>query len=240
MSFEDNMDKVRAVFLAIKEMPENYLPVKSIWALRDFLSGYSARMLMEGQNSEMRLLYRAFQVWLGKHLDLLVQSQSVYDVIFSYSRGAEDALTNFYRLFEQFQRDYESMSRSQEGSYAGENTVRPQKMDMCEMLRLIRKRPELYIVYPNLWGVNAYLTGHERAGEDLNLPKTPDESLFHDFAKWVSNEKFPAGKPRPWFMLIRFHSAHDCGLAPGSAYSLFFKLLDEFANKIGQPSLFAA
>ena len=77
------MDKVRAVFLAIKEKPESYLPEKSIWALRDFLSGYSARMSMEGHNSQMGSLYRAFQVWLGDRLDLLVQSQSVYDVVFS-------------------------------------------------------------------------------------------------------------------------------------------------------------
>src|SRR5713226_6251373 len=102
-ALRNGMDKVREVFLAIRQDPASYLPERSVWALRDFLSGYSARVSMEGFDSEMSSIYRRFETWLGNHFNLLVQSQSVYQVVYSYSAGPEDALINFFILFEQFQ-----------------------------------------------------------------------------------------------------------------------------------------
>ena len=233
------MDRATETLWTIKQKPEDYLPERSIWDLQHFLSAYYTRLLTEGLTSEINSVFKKFEAWLGDHFKILVQSHSVYEIVDSYSNGPEDALRNFYALFEQFQVD-SAIPRTASGAAteALSYKLRPPKVDLAEILRRIRKRPQLYIGYPHLAGVHAYLTGHQRAGRDLRLPQTRDQGVYEDFKRWIEQDKFPHGRPRPWFKLIRFHSAHDCGSTRGSAYSVFFELLDEFADKIGAPDLF--
>jgi len=231
------VDKVLEILLAVKRDPRQ-LPEKSIWALQHFLSAYYTRIRMENLDSTINSLFRSFETWLGDHFGVMVQSQSIYGVIDSYSDGPEDGLNNFFVLFEQFQNNREATTNH------GEETVPVQdipKKDICEILRLIRRRPELYVGYPHFAGVHAYLAGHERAGEDLGLSKTADEKLYDDFKQWVEGserEQYPNRKPRPWFKVVRFYSFHDCGLGRTSAYSVFFNFLDKFAKTRGCPGLF--
>lgn len=231
------MDKVLDVFWAIRRDPVHYLQDESIWPLRHFLDGYSIRMRMQGHTSEMPALIRAFQLWLEEHFGIKAQSHCVYEVVDSYSYGPGHALNMFYSLFEQF---YESHTKKRptetEARAPGQG---PPFQDVPDILRSIRQRPELYIGYPHFDGVRAYLSGHERAGMDLGLPKTPDEQLFDDFKRWIEAGRWQKGQPRPWFKLVRFLCFHDCGLSRGSAYSVFFNLLDEFAAKVGREGLFA-
>src|SRR5215469_797944 len=236
---EHEMDRAAEILWAIKRKPEDYLPEKSIWDLKHFLSAYYTRLLNEGLASELNSVFKRFEVWLGHHFEILVQSNSVYEIADSYSNGPEDALRNFYALFEQFQVD-SAIPRIVSGAETESlsTKLRSPKVDLAELLREIRKRPHLYIGYPHLAGVHAYLTGHQRAGSDLRLPQTRDEGVYEDFKRWVERDRFPRGRPRPWFKLIRFHSAHDCGSTRGSAYSVFFELLDQFAEKMGSPALF--
>jgi hypothetical protein len=189
---------------------------------------------MEGLESEMNSLIRGFQVWLDDHFSVRAGSRSVFHVVDSYSSGPEGALWNFYALFEQFQKAVAPTPIENRISMAG-----IPKVDLSQMLRSIRERPALYVGYPHFSGVHTYLAGHRRAGKDLGLPRTLDEKLFDEFKLWIEKEKLNGGKPRPWFKLVGFCSFHDCGgLSSRSTYSVFFELLDEFAAKIGQPSLF--
>lgn len=231
------VDKVVEVFWKVKENPPDYIPEKSIWALRDFLHGYAARVQMEGVASQMSYIYREFELWLATYFGLRPQSRSVYEIVDLYSSGPEDAFTRFYDLFESFRRK-RSVAGNNVSVMADVKSPSPLRIDVCEILRRIRSKPELYVGYPNLAGINCYLQGHERAGGDLGLLKTVDEELYDDFKRWVENERFPLGSPRPWFKLIRFYSVHDCGLKKGSAYTAFFELLDTFAVHVGRPGLF--
>src|SRR5579864_4419107 len=221
------MDRVLEVLWEIKRKPKSYLPESSLRDLQHFLSAYYTRVLGEGVASEISSIFKGFELWLGDRFEILVQSRSVYDIVESYSDGPEEALINFFELFEQF-RLGEGVTEAVHSPTASRAYTDRRKMDLFEILKRIRETPELYIGYPHLAGVNSYLNGYERAGRDLELPQTQDEKLFSDFKRWVEKDRFPRGRARPWFKLIRFHSAHDCGLTPGSAYSVFFKLLDEF------------
>lgn len=238
------MDKALEVIWKIRRNPEIYLPERSIWYLQHFIHGYLRRLQEEGLESELSKILGSFGTWLSYYFNLLVQSQSVYHIVDSYSVGSEDAFNNFYMLFEQFSQRHETAM----GKPASEREFVPlvqaghrqneSKKDICEVLRLIRKRPELWVCYPHFSGVHAYLIGYERAGSDLGLPKEPDEKLYDDFKQWVEKVRFPEGKPRPWFKLIKVYSSSDCGSTRFSAYTAFFDLLDDFAKEIGRAGLF--
>jgi hypothetical protein len=235
----DYVDKALDVFLAIGKNPEICLPEKSIWYLQHFHHGYLRRMRGEGVESALPTLLAAFGAWLGNRFDLLVQSQSVFHVVDSYAAGPEDAFDKFYELFECFRQSETTSENVPERKFVKKDRVQNEpKADICGMLRLIRKRPEMWVGYPHFSGVHAYLVGYEGAGGDLGLPKTADEKLYGDFKQWIEKSKFPKGKPRPWFKLILFHSSHDSGFTPSGAYSVFFDLLDDFAKEIGRPGLF--
>lgn len=230
------MDKVLDVFWAIRRDPVHYLQEESIWSLQHFLKGYSARIWMQGHASQMSALFREFAQWLEDRFQIQVNSHSVYEVVNSYARGPEHALDMLYALFEEFYDGREKEASAETTACTMDQALPLQ--DVCEIIRAIRKRPELYIGYPHFDGVRAYLDGHGKAGTDLGLAWTPDEQLFDDFKQWVEGSRWQQGKPRPWFKLVRFCAFYDCGLKQGSAYSVFFDLLDEFAAKIDRQGLF--
>jgi hypothetical protein len=54
-------------------------------------------------------------------------------------------------------------------------------------------------------------------------------------------DKKNRARPRPWFKAISFWSGGaDCGHIQNGAFAIFYKWLDEYAIKIGQPDLFRA
>jgi hypothetical protein len=215
------MDRVVETLWAIRKSPDDYLPERSIWALGHFLTGYKVRCCMEGAESEINPLIRRFQAFLDDHFSIQAGSRSVFLAVDSFSKGPEDALWNFYRLFEQFLTAKAGYPTSSEFR----NFEIP-KEDLFALLRKIRERPELYVGYPHFLGVHAHIAGHLRAGADLGVDKTHDEVLFEDFKGWIEREKLSDGSPRPWFKLIEFRNFHDCGgTSPRSRYSDFFNFL---------------
>jgi hypothetical protein len=229
------MDRVADVFWAISKNPLDYLSEPSLRALQHFLTGYGSRMRMEGEGGDPQLNYQGFQAWLDQHFSVHSGSRSVYLIVESYSAGHEDALRNFYKLYEEFCRS----PRPDPGDSNPYQGPWP-KQDIVELLRRIRHRPPLYLGHTHFFGIHAQLAGHERAGRDLRLPKTADETLFDSFKAWVENDKLSEGSPRPWFKRIEFCAFHDCGDSRASAYTVFYKLLDEFAYSINRPGLFEA
>lgn len=228
------MDIVLENFWKIRENPDDYLPERSLWALRGFRRGYSGRARMEGLETRLGQLFSGFQSWLENHFSIGISTpRSVYHIVDSYSSGPEDAFMRFFALFEQYVSGISTSLDENKNSRR-----RPEKYDLFEVIRSIRKRPELYLGYPHFSGIHVDLSGHERAGIDLGLPKTPEEQFYDEFKLWIVSEKYPGGMPRPWFKLIHYHSFHDCGISTTSAYAVFFELLDEFAEKKGRASLF--
>lgn len=228
------MDIVIDAFWAIKNRPMDYLPERTIFALWHFLNGYSWRIYMEGMDSGMRYLYPNFQRWLEDRYKLRPTSNSVFSIVDSISDGPESALDNFYKLFEEFQNENGLSQLS-----IPQDVTKIQRMDICELLRMIRKKPAMYIGYPHFSGLNAYLAGHIRAGNDLGFQKTPDEMLFETFTQWIENNWSSGTDQRPWFKKIRFVSSHDFGFSPAGTFSIFYELLDEYAIKIGKQRIFA-
>ena len=229
------MDRVLEVFLAIRNDPENYLPERTIWCLRDFLTAYSRRVLMEGQRSDLSRQFSLFGEWLEGKFELGKSSHSIFGIVESYSLGPEHAIGNLYSLFDDFRKSDLSSPCLEDRAVKAMN-----KQELFEVLRAIRRRPPLYVVHPNLAGVASYLSGHQKAATDLGYPRTADEEIFDRFKAWVERDKLPGGAPRPWFKRIKFTCFHDCGPLAGSAYAVFFELLDEFSIQIDRPGLFDA
>lgn len=227
------MDRVLDTFWKISEHPDDYLSERSIWLLRAFLSGYSTRMSMENVESALRPLYGEFRLWLNNHFSIQDSSQDIYHIVDSYAAGPRDAFDTLYLLFQQFQKE------SIRPSLADSGAAYAQKLDLCQLIRALRQRPELYLIYPHFSGAYSYLEGFQRAGRDLCLLASPSDILFDQFKAWVEGVKFPGGRPRPWFKLILFHSFYDCGKSRSSAYFVFFELLDEFAETNGRKDLFS-
>jgi hypothetical protein len=227
------MDRVVDVFWAIEQSPMDYLPERTIGALWHFLSGYSGRLRMQGIDSNLRHLYSPFQDWLEKKYELLPTTSSVYAIVDSISDGPESALADFYMLFKEFQKDHATIQ-----SRIVPETVSVPIIDLCELLRMIRRTPALYVGFPHFSGVCAHIMGHLRAGRDVGILKTPDEVLFESFTYWIENQWRQGNDTRPWYKRVRFASFHDCGFSPNGAFTVFFKLLDEFAAKIERPGLY--
>ena len=226
-------DLVLDTFWKIGERPSDYLPEKSIWTLKDFLHAYSSRVAMMQIPSRLDSLYGEFHPWLTRYFSIASSTQSVYSIVDSFSSGTEESFESFFSLFRDFYA--EASVRAIEPQRSGPF---PNRCDVLELIRSIRRRPELFLGYPHLSGLNAYLCGYERAGADLGLPKTPADIFFDEFRKWIVEDKFPGGRPRSWYKLILFWSLHDCGATSSSAYTFFFVLLDEYATKSGRPGAF--
>ena len=180
---------------------------------------------MKGFESILTKSYQSYHSWLAERFSLTACSRSVYQIVDSYSKGPENAFDNFYLLFKEFSEETRVDFDAPD--------VKPRRvinLSLLDLLRSIRERPELYVVYPHFYGACAYLQGYEQAGVDLKEPKTGDELFYSHFKEWIEKEKFRGGLPRPWFKKIQFYSTHDSGTTRSSAYSLFFNLLDEYVE----------
>jgi hypothetical protein len=214
------MERILELFLAIKKDPERYLPEKSVFDLREFLTGYVGRVSREGIQTRSGWFREGFSRWLGERFGDNDRVFSPYRVVASYSNGSADALDRYIELFHEFA---DSVAGVEETCSADALPPSVERLGLCELLRWVRKRPALYLIYPHFSGLHALISGYRYGGIDLGLAET---------------EKFSSRNPRPWFRLINLHSFHDGGSSDGGAYHLFFSLLDEFATKIGRPGLF--
>jgi hypothetical protein len=63
--------------------------------------------------------------------------------------------------------------------------------------------------------------------------------VFRNFQQWVEQEENKAEQRRPWFKVIEFWGGGiDCGYSTRGAWSLFWKWLDQYAQRIGKERLF--
>lgn len=226
-------DLLLDTFWRIGESPGDYLPDKSIWTLREFLSAYSTRIAMMQSDSQLTDLFGHFHPWLIHHFSIQSSTQSVYAIVDSFSADSRDSLGYFFDLFRLFYAEVPAETITSRRS-----TPYPAERDLFEVIKSIRMRPDLYLGYPHLAGINAYLHGYDRAGLDLGLSKTPADIFFDGFKEWIVYKKFPGGRPRLWHKLIQFWSLHDCGASGSSAFGLFFELLDAYAREAGKPGIF--
>ena len=86
----------------IRKRPVMYLGELSIGKLRTFLAGYSfARRQMKIPPTQQEKLFSTFQLWIEQRFGM--SSPQHWDrIIFEFSENEEDAIRQFFTLFDEF------------------------------------------------------------------------------------------------------------------------------------------
>src|SRR5262249_12877252 len=141
------------LFEQIKAAPLSYLPERSLSALHWFLSGYGSRIAMETSVSrDFRV--REFEDWLCTRFGMQRGSLGAFQIVLSYSLSEEEALKNFFSLFDEFEKSVPEAEPSHK-------SIQLPKWDLAPMIVEIRKQPALYLGHASFTGVNCYLAGHQ-------------------------------------------------------------------------------
>jgi hypothetical protein len=211
--------------------PYVYLPEKTLSMLWYFRKGYDLRRAMEAKSySWSDGEDGAFAQWIRKRFTVHARALSHFAVVSSFSLNEVDAFCKYFDLLDEF------CAESNPPSPVSERNLN--NLSFLDLLRDVRAQPINYLGNSTFLGCCSFLMGEARAQKDLGLPETEERRLFESFKLWVEENKNQA-QPRPWFKIVSFWSGGvDCGHTPNGAFLLFWKWLDEYASKIGQPGLF--
>ena len=195
-----------------------------------FRNGYAIRCTMEGKLHDWQFDRKEYWNWLTSRFQVRdADSIGEIGIISSFCANDVDAFYTYFTLLEEFLQ-LGHAPRHQENPA-------PKQKCFAEIVKSIRERPGMYLGSSTFFGCYSYLSGDERAYQDLQLPADNTRAVFDGFKQWVEIEKNRA-LPRPWFKVITFRSMGlDCGHVSGGAFSRFYDWLDEYAEKVVQPNI---
>ncbi len=225
-------------FWYIRENPSEYLTEKSLSPFNAFWFGYEWRYKVESK------AYRGFDLLDGFHEFMCEKfrvptNRSSYKIAEFYSKNKAEAFDLWFNSLEEF------LSNKDETTVLAkyyvkrretdETNVAIREVDFFTLLKVILKRPEMYVGRKSFTLITSLISGWLRATEDFDFEESKQEKIYKDFHKYIEAKPFwlrATGysdlPPTPtWDKIIWFRTAHVS--MEEKALETFAEYFDEFA-----------